>query len=241
VGADHASLSRPIGAAEMLTITTVIIFMFVGTGLAQEPAGRKIYPVDESHLDPSFAEFKVNLLKAVETQDREFLRSALAPDVQLSFGPFMSADRVMATFEKNDSARWKELHRLLSMGVKSLADGQRFLAPYVGYVISKREITFDLYTNAVITDENVEVYAEPRPTAPIITLLSYDIVKYDPFSKNYVDNLIEGERWSWFKATIPDGRTGYVRGKYVYGGFSYRAEFAKQEGQWKLIYMLAGD
>ena len=216
--------------------------MLVGTGLAQEPVGRKLYPVDESHLDPSFAEFKTQLLKAIETQDRAFLRSALAPDVQLSFGPFMSADRVIATLERNDSARWKELHRLLSMGVKSLADGQQFLAPYVGYVVSQGGIG-DVLTNVVITDENVKVYAEPQPTAPIIALLSYDIVRYDPFSEyswNAAD-LFEGERWSWFKVTIPDGRTGYVREKYVYGGFSYRAKFAKQEGTWKLIYMLAGD
>ena len=40
------------------------ILLLAGTGLAQEPAGRKIYPADESHLDPSFAEFKARLLEA---------------------------------------------------------------------------------------------------------------------------------------------------------------------------------
>jgi len=209
---------------------------------AQAP--RRLYPVDESHLDSSFAEFKTQLLQAIETQDRDFLRSALAPEVELSFDYHpVPADRVMATFERNDSARWKDLHRLLLMGVKSLVDGQQFLAPYAQYVISRREITFDVFTNAVITDQNVEVYAEPQPTAPILALLSYDIVKYDPVSEYSWNaaNLFEGERWSWFKTTIPDGRTGYVRGKYVYAAFSYRAIFAKQGDQWKLISMLAGD
>ena len=135
----------------MSTITTVIILLLTGTGLAQEPAGRKLYPVDESHLDPSFAEFKAKLIKAIETQDREFLLSALG---EVRFASYsLPADRAMADFDRNEGATWKALHELLLMGVKRLEDG-RFYAPYVSYIIGwERPEGFHPIRNMVIIDK----------------------------------------------------------------------------------------
>ena len=211
-----------------LLSATIIIFMLAVTGLAQEPAGRKIYPVDESHLDPSFAEFKVNLLKAIETQDREFLRGALG---EVRFSAYsLPADRAMADFDRNDGASWKALHELLSMGVKQLEDG-RFYAPYVSYVIGFELRGFHDIKNMVIIDKDVELHAEPKPEAPVIALLSYDIVEFDRNESHS----------GWLKiTTIPDGQTGYIRNEYGYAVDNTRVIFAKQDGAWKLTNMQTG-
>jgi len=224
----------------MSTIITVFILIAFGPGLAQEPAGRKIYPADESHLDPSFAEFKANLLKAIETQDREFLLSALAPEVRLSFDAPIPADRAMASFDRNEGASWKVLHKLLLMGVKRLEDG-RFLAPYVWYVIAReRPKGFHDITNMVIIDKDVELYAEPKSNASVVALLSYDIVEFHR-NETFPKEMVDGERWSWEKiTTIPDGQTGYIRNKYGYTVDNVRASFAKHEGEWKLVFMVTG-
>jgi len=213
-----------------LTATVIILLTFVGTGLAQEPAGRKLYPVVESHLDPSVAEFKARLLEAVETKDRELLLSALTPGVSFHFEAPIPADRAMAVFDENDDASWEILHRLLLMGVERLQDG-RFIAPYLFYAMGRTK-GFDRFTNMVIADEDVELYAEPTPDASVIALLSYDIVEV---------NRRESPS-GWYKiTTIPDGQTGYILRKYGYTTFSDRVIFAKHEGEWKLTSFTGGD
>jgi len=191
---------------------------------------RRLYPKDESHLDSSFAEFKAKLLQAIETQDREFLRSALAPNMRLFHEPAAPLDFAMETFDRDEGALWKVLHRMLSMGVKRLSDG-RFYAPYVSYVIGLEMEDFDDRTNMVITDKDVVVYAEPKPNASIIAVLSYNILEFDR-DKSSAD---------WFNITIPDWQDGYVSEKYGYTTDSHRAVFAKQDGEWKLTHMQAGD
>ena len=219
-----------------------VALLALGTGLAQEPAGRKIYPADESHLDPSFGEFKVNLLKAIEEQDRGFLRSALTPGVSFHFEAPIPADSAMAVFDENDGAFWEILHRLLLMGVERVKDG-RFIAPYLFYAIGRTK-GFDRFTNMVITDRDVELYAEPKPNASVIALLSYDIVEFDRSSEisRQAEQMIDGERWSWYKiSTIPNEQTGYIRRKYGYTTFSDRVIFAQHEGEWKLTAFMGGD
>ena len=210
--------------------TTVFILLAAGTGLAQEPAGGKIYPADESHLDPSFAEFKAKLIKAIETQDREFLRSALTPGVSFHFEAPIPADRAMAVFDENEDASWEILHRLLLMGVERVQDG-RFIAPYLFYAIGRTK-GFDRFTNMVIADKDVEFYAEPTPDASVIALLSYDIVEFDRRESPS----------GWYKiTTIPDGQTGYIRRKYGYTTGSDRVIFAQHEGEWKLTSFTGGE
>jgi hypothetical protein len=181
-------------------------------------------------LDPSFAEFKKQLLKAIETQDREFLRGALG-EVQFGFEAPIPADRAMETFDQHKGASWEVLQRLLLMGVKRLENG-RFYAPYVSYAIA-RDRDFNDRTDLVITDKDVELYAEPTPNASVIALLSYDIVEFD--RKAFPPS-------GWFKiTTIPDRQTGYIRRKYGYRIDSVRVSFAKQDGKWKLISFQGGD
>ncbi len=192
-------------------------------------ASRRLYPKDESHLDSSFAEFKAKLLQAIETQDREFLRSALAPNMRLFHEPAAPLDFAMETFDRDEGALWRVLHRMLSMGVKRLPDG-RFYVPYVSYVIGLGMEDFNDRTNMVITDKDVVVYREPKPSS-IIAVLSYNILEFNRY-KSSAD---------WFNVTTPDGQEGYVSEKYGYTTDSHRAIFEKQDGEWKLTQIQAGD
>ena len=211
-----------------LLLVTVILLTAVGLAQDEPVVAGKIYPVDESHLDPSFAEFKAELLQAIETQDREFLRGALG---EVRFSAYsLPADRAMADFDRNDGASWKALYELLSMGVKQLEDG-RFYAPYVSYVIGFELRGFHDIKNMVIIDKDVELHAEPKPEAPVIALLSYDIVEFDRNESHS----------GWLKiTTIPDGQTGYIRNEYGYAVDNTRVVFTKQDGAWKLTHMQTG-
>jgi len=209
--------------------------MLAGTGLAQEPAGRKLYPVDESHLDPSFAEFKAKFLEAIEKRDREWLRNALAKQVVLDFDGSLTQEQALVRFDAREGELWTELRDLVLLGVTG--GGTSFGGPYL----------FDLFPpqlNAteflVITAEDAPVRVKPNSRAEVIARLAYDIVRWDS-SFGPVWETVSGEEYVWRKIVTPDGKRGYVSDKYARSPLDYRASFRKIDGKWKLVLMVAGD
>ncbi len=119
---------------------------------------------------------------------------------------------------------------------RATKSGSGFCAPYISTRYPRGLNSFDYI---VITGEDVEVKAEPYETAPVISQLSYDIVRANNFFR--LQDRIDGERHDWLEVTIPDGRLGYVWGKYTRGELDYRGCFNHVEGKWVLTYFLAGD
>ena len=228
----------------LTTITTIIILMLAGTGLAQEPAGGKLYPVDESHLDPSFAEFKARLLEAVERQDLDFLVSIAHPELRLSIEPNPNISgqenlqRLWASMREVDKTqRWQELRDMLSLG--AVQSGSGFCAPYA-------TVKFPNLTHAIeylaITASDVPIRAEPKSIAPVIDHLSYDIVKYLWRGRGAVVwDTVDGELYPWYRIETPSGETGYAWGKYVAGWLDTTVCFHKTDGQWLMTSWSGGD
>jgi len=181
------------------------------------PPPPKLYPIDESHLDPSFAEFKTRLLEAVERRDLDFL---------LSIGP--------KRLKRNWKAReWQELRDILSLGAVRVSYG--FCAPYVSI---KFPYALNAFESVVITASDVPIRAEPKSTAPIIEHLSYDIVKY-LWRGGW--ETVEGESYMWYRIQTPSGETGYAWGKYVTSPLDTSACFDKTDGQWLMTSWSGGD
>lgn len=84
---------------------------------------------------------------------------------------------------------------------------------------------------AAIVGQNVNVRSRPNLNAPIITSLSYDIVKLNQSSNT--------NSQSWFKILAPT--PGYVSSKFVRTPFDYRACFKKSNGKWVMTALVAGD
>ena len=199
----------------------------------ESPLSRKLYPVDESHLDPSFAEFKAKLLEAIEKRDQEFLRSALASNVTLSFEGPSTPEQAQAAFDYNNGGLWEALREALLLGATRFRYG--FCAPYI-FTLFPKNVPFD---SLVIIGEDVEVRAEPYETAPVISHLSYDIVKTNRHFS--LQDRIDGEKHYWHEVTTPDGLLGYVWGKYTRDVVDYRFCFDKLNGKWVLTSFFAGD
>lgn len=237
----------------MITTITVVILLTVGMGcvraqedsahklttspkveLQQEKAaGRKIYPVDESHLDPSFAEFKARLLEAVERQDLDFLVSIAHPNIRLSIegGSREELQKDWEIFNDNYSGRaWQDLRDMLSLG--AVRNGSRFCAPYL-YTTFPNDLEILRYV--VITGSDVPIRAEAESTAPIIGHYSYDIVKYLWRGRGAsVWDTIEGEKYQWLRIETPAGETGYVWGKQARRPTEETVCFRKVDGQWMM-------
>ncbi len=220
-----------------LCFITAIISVALGTGLAQETASRKLYPVDESHLDPSFLVFKTRLLEVVEKRDLDSLVSIAHAKLMLSIydDPDVSGQERLRSFleemrEEDRTRLWQELGDMLSLGV-SHSDPQ-FCAPYA-YVTFPRELSYG--DHLVITGSDVPIRAKPNSTAPIIDHLSYDIVTYLWRGRGaLVWDTVEGERDHWLRIQTPSGDTGYVWGKEAWRPSDRSVCFDKTDGQWMM-------
>jgi hypothetical protein len=200
--------------------------------LPPPPPPPKLYPIDESHLDPSFAEFKTRLLEAVERRDLDFLLSIVHPKIYLGYERG-SPETLKRVWEARD---WQELRHMLSLGAVRSSYG--FCAPYVS---TKFPDELDALKSVVITDSDVPVRAEPNSTAPIIDRLSYDIVSHLSRGRGASWDTIEGEEYQWWRIETPSGEAGYVWGKYARRPIDMWVCFDKSDGHWLMTSWASGD
>jgi hypothetical protein len=198
----------------------------------------KLYPVDESHLDPSFVDFKARLLQAVERRDLDFIlriaHSSIALGSPEDFPNPRESLRRLFQPTRYESGMWQELRQMLLLGAVQ-TEGE-FCAPYI-HAKFPREL--DPFEYLVITGENVRVRAEPSLTAEAIDTLSYDIVKLDSIGYTEPVETIAGERHRWWRVLTPSGRTGHIWGKYARQPIDYEVCFKKIEGKWMMTSLVS--
>ena len=198
----------------------------------------KLYPRDEAGKDHSFQIFRDRLLNAVQNHDQDFLLSIIAPDIMNSFGGDDGKENFVKIWEpdKPDSKIWQTLADILTLGGNFSPDRQEFWAPYV---FSAFPDDADAFSYLAIVGENVNVRAQPSLNAPVLTTLSYDLVKR-------LDNLRLAEETPtgprrWLKIATPQGRPGYVAAQHARSPLDYRAGFKKINGRWLMAVLVAGD
>src|SRR5215203_3485385 len=145
----------------------------------------KLYPLDEGPQDSSFAGFRNKLLKAAKDHDVAFLLSILHPQIINN----SDGERGVKEFkdqwklDQPDSRIWETLATVVSMGGSfRVNDGQNeFCAPYVTSqwpnVVSQLPKSADPLDYEVIIEKDVALRSDPNPNAPVVTSLSYDVVK----------------------------------------------------------------
>lgn len=216
----------------ILPLLLMALVPCIGAGQA-----RKLNPVDEGPRDPSFKAFRDLLLKAAKEEDETVLYAVLDPKITNSFGGEggVTEFKVMWKMGEGRTKLWNELTTILSMGgsFATVAGVKSFCAPYV-----YSNFPDDLEANgyAAITGTGVRVREQPNLNAPIITALSYDIVKLD-----YEPSASAGSNSEWVKIIAPNGKKGYVFGKYIRSPTDYRACFEKKQGKWMMTALIAGD
>lgn len=190
--------------------------------------------MDQAASNPSFLQFRNRLLQAVVEKDAAFIESVLAPDIELSFGGHSGlADfREIWKPEQPDSELWEELGEVLRLGGTFEPDGS-FIAPYL---FSRLPDHLDPTDYLVVVGDGVALRAAPKSDAAIVARLSYDIVTPEPLEKDAGPG-----RHAWSKVRTANGRSGYVARRFLRSPLQDRAGFAKRDGQWRMIFFLAGD
>ena len=204
----------------------ILTFLFVNSSNAQ-----KLNFVDEGIQDSSFNNFRTEFLNAVLKKDTVFLFSKLDSSVTIGFGNENGIKEFKKKYFRNKKLDvWQILTRVVSLGGRFKdKDKNMFFAPYV---YTDWPDTTDAFNYSAIINDTVHVYDEPCTCTKTIEKLSYQIVKVDI---NYFN------RDKWEIVFTPDKKKGFVESKDVYSPIGYRIGFQKEDGKWKVLFLLSGD
>ena len=202
----------------------------------------KLYPVDEAPKDTSFFLFREDLIDAVQNKDIFFITKALDPNIKASFGdpegmPTFVRIWGLETPEKTkDSQLWEVLDKVLKGGGSFRDNKRTFIAPYL-YATFPGE--YDGFEYGAITGRGVRMREGPGLNTRTLKTLSYDIIKINGYSPE-VDT-IGGEAHTWYTIETLDGTKGHVFGQFVDRPIGFRAGFERKGGEWKMVFLVAGD
>jgi hypothetical protein len=203
---------------------------------AQTPAPaattRVLMPVDEAASVPDFFSFRAQLIAAVARRDVTALMSVVDPDIKNGFGG--DNDNGKAAFERYwrpaaaDSMVWEVLATVLALG-GGRAGEDAFEAPYVS---SAWPTGVDGFEHIAVIGERVRVRKAPSPDAAELSQVSFEVL-----SRGRDGRVPDG----WTSVTLADGRSGYIHSRFVRSPVDYRAYFARKDGRWRMVMLLAGD
>ena len=214
----------------------------IGLPTASVHSRGKIHPVDEGPLSTDFLTFRSDFLRAVRSRDTAFVMQLIRPSSKISFGAEggKMGFRIMWGLGESpeQSPLWDVLDNILQMGGQFL-DGDRgfFIAPYT---YSAWPDEYDAFDHAVITGENVRVRVSPDLSSPVVTALSYDIVKTT--GERTPESVTIGEdTYPWYKITLPGQQSGWVFGKYIRSPIDLRIGLKRGKEDWYIAFFVAGD
>lgn len=183
--------------------------------------------VDEAGQDPALKLFRDRLLLAAKQRDAKILAESMAPELR-------AREQAWLHPPFSNTIAY-ETERALALGgsfttVRGAVFGRReFCAPYVYATfpnVAPRPIVSTFGPYAIIGDR-VPARAKPRPDAPVVTYLSWELVK----AFGWLDADPQS-RLQWAEVDLLDGRQGYVQEGQIRHPTDYHVCFARIDGRW---------
>jgi hypothetical protein len=193
------------------------------------PTYGRVTPVDDALNDVGFRAFRDTVLRIVAARDTSALLAIVAPDIKNSFGGNDGAVdfRTAWRLGESDSELWGILDDVLRHGGR-FTGPDAFVAPYTFMALPD---SLDAFEYLMVRDEDVPVYTSPNEQSEIVARLSFDVVRAGPY-------LAEP---AWTAIAIGGDRFGYVQSHRIRSAVDYRLQFARRNGRWMLVFLVAGD
>lgn len=201
----------------------------------------KLLPVDESSLDPSFQQFRDQLMIAVTNHDKQFILSVLDPKLDNGYDIEAGINEFQRRWQLDDpeNSVWYVLKSILAEGGSFNESRTEFCGPYVvsqwDKVVHSLPEGTDTLDYVAIKGKDVPVRRDPAIAAPVVATLSYDVVQYVANSQ-VVDPSKPGVSWS--KVKTPTGQEGFVLDNDLGSPMDFGACFTRRKHKW-VITMLA--
>ncbi|MCY7275569.1 MAG: SH3 domain-containing protein [Phormidesmis sp. CAN_BIN44] len=222
---------------------------------------QKINLVDQSSQSPEFAQFIQQFRQAVQNRDAQFIRDRVTSKTTFDFGRHRSINYL--NLDNPKSPFWSQLEKAIAPGCTDEANIALPQNPPKGTVFSCSTVfrQFDEVvknapanqkisvseTSIVIVGNGVNVRSEPDTKAPVIAILSDEIVTFDrdTFEKSPMQiqqTTLEPDNLDgWTPVILPNDKHGYVSNRFAYRPLGYRAIFANTDGRWMMQTFVSGD
>jgi hypothetical protein len=196
-----------------------------GLVVPQQPG--RFAPRDECGKLPGAREFREKLAAAVLARDADGIAALAAPEVKLGFGGDDGRARLLAKLKEPDSEVMRELGVLLSYGCANRDGGMT-----MPWHFAQDAGDVDGYDAMVVTGADVPMLATGDANAAVRKRLSWDLVELSAG--------LHSER-PFQQVKAADGTQGYVATDRLRSLLDYRLLADRENGEWRISAILAGD
>ena len=206
-------------------------------------------------FDAEFEAFYKEFVAAVRAKDMDFIDSILDEGIMSSFGGEPTKEYFYEFWEHRDQRKdvyrkslWDELEAIITLGgryyqagVFREVTGKCFVAPYLFMDFIYEDFADDdvrPFDYDVIIEKGVRVYENANTNSKVIDTLDYNIVIYH---YNANETLWELSPDDFVSITTLSGAAGYIQWKYLRSPIDFRLCIEQKDGEWKLLWLIAGD
>jgi len=177
----------------------------------------------------SFEAFRRTLYRIISARDTAALFELLSPDIKSSFGGDEGLDGFRAHWglASGSTRLWAVLADVLMMSGR-FEGPDRYVAPYTYFGLPD---SLDPFTHLIVLKPAVRVFARADTTSPVVGILAYHVVR--------IADTVPPE--SWVGIAMKDRGVGFVQSAFVRSPLDYRITIERENGQWRIVYFLAGD
>ncbi len=204
-------------------------------------SAKQLPPRDECLAIEGYYDLRQNLESIVKRRDSKALMALADPKIDTDF---FGGEGSIASFKRNfnleageKSYIWDEMEQIMRLGCDS-RDG-RIAFPYMDSH-SNDVVEIDGYSkgardgstgHGVVIGNAVIMRDRPDENGAIVATLYWDIYDFEAYT----------ERRDWAQISIEGGKTGWVKSSVLRDFSNTRMGFERKNGQWRMIYIVAGN
>jgi len=197
---------------------------------------QQLFPPEQA-FDVEFEAFYEEFTAAVRGKDTRFIEGILDDEIMSSFGGVPGKPYFYDYWAYMDL--WAKLGEIIALGgvyyqageYHQANRGKCFVAPY-----TFAELDGDAFEQYAVIGKDVPAHEKKSARSKVIASLDYNILEFhnsDEFRKKGPEDFVS--------VTLPTGETGYVQRKYLRSPTDYRLCIEQKDGEWKLLWLVAGD
>lgn len=197
-------------------------------GLVTPQQQGKYAPRDECGKLAGAREFREKLAQAVANNDAAAIAAMASPVIKLGFGGDDGRERFVEKLKAPDGEMIKELAALLPLGCA--ATGEDGLT--IPWHFAQDMGDIDGYSATIVTGADVPLYAKADASSAVSQKLSWDVVLLN--AGLYPERPFQ-------QVETRDGKKGFVATDKLRSLLDYRLLANRENGEWKITALLAGD
>lgn len=172
--------------------------------------------------------FRDKLAHAALANDAEAIAALASPNIKLGFAGDDGRERFLAELKNPDGKLMAEIKRLLPLGCAVSKEGS-LVAPWY---FAQDMGDIDGYAATIVTGEDVPLHAAADATSPVRRRISWDLVELNAG--------LYPER-DFQQVEAADGTKGFMPTAKLRSLLDYRLLADREDGEWKITAIVAGD